>query len=482
MNKMAKNTTKELDNDSTYEISLQCEKNISPYINCSTQKISLYSHEILSQDYKYTKAKLSSQMKYIALIGKGTTDILYIWNLDNIYNHIHTIKNKKIFGIEFHPRDNAYVVVYENKVPSFYNITNHKKVSKFEKPSAAPGNIISYSFSPNGNFFGVAFTKMFVVWETTSGKRLEEYYIESPLKYFRGKVLLCITETNEINVYEISNKDNKQNYQTFKFNTKKDYNIYYTDILAGMLNTKSDRFFFVTSSAAYKINLKNGRIKTICKLNNMHIKQAQISEDCSMVIVSDLRRLYYYEIENITDEPGIILKEDFIFFEMYSNYNCLITVDNICINITDTLNTDTDEKFIWFDTNINKFERFQFSPNFDFFLGITSKNSAALYNIKTGRLVKKWKNNSTNWSECCVMVPDGSETAILATKSNDKEIKIWNMYNGNDVITLPNFNAASMYFSSNGRYLAVGCEEGTEIVRFFDISTGNYTSFINENK
>lgn len=470
----------------SYSIELNYDENNWPYKECINQKIDLYSHEEIDQNYNYIKAKMSKEVNYVALIGKGKKeelgDILYIWKMDNIYKNIKTIKKRNIYGIEFHPKENSYVIVYEDRPPCFYSIDKHARISKFKDfPSKEEtGEIISYSFSPSGCFFGISYENLFIVWKTIDGTKISSFKIKSPLKYSRGKNLLAITEENVINIYNISSKmENPELEKSFKMDPKNTFDINYTDILAGMISPDFKEFYFITNKAIYRVNLTEDKGKTeeILEFNQNNIKKAQICEDCSMFVITDLRTLYYYGLDDINSEPGKILKEDFKFFEVHPNFNYLITVDDISVNITDTSDNDVDEIFIWLDENVKKFETFYFSPDFLNLLAITSEHSASLYNIKTGRIIKKWYNKCENWSDCCKMAPETSETAIIATKSTDSEIKIWNINNGNDVITLPDFNSASMDFSKDGKFLAIGGKEGEEIARFFDLSNGDYTSF-----
>ena len=65
-----------------------------------------------------------------------------------------------------------------------------------------------------------------------------------------------------------------------------------------------------------------------------------------------------------------------------------------------------------------------------------------------------------DWSIACEMAPETSKIAVIATKSNDQTIKLWDYNNGNEVLALSGYNVHSFNFSEDGRLLACGAREG----------------------
>ena len=122
------------------------------------------------------------------------------------------------------------------------------------------------------------------------------------------------------------------------------------------------------------------------------------------------------------------------------------------------------------------FETFVLCPTFTVLLAIIDEHNAILYDTQTGKVIKKWKNELPKWNQTCQMAPETSQAAIVATKSTDDKVKIWNYYNGSEIMTLTGFNANMFSFSPKGNLLAAGGKRGYEIARVWDLTTGNFNS------
>lgn len=470
-----------------------------PYVDVKTQDFALYPHYSLPQNYKYEFSNISPDNKYIALVGKGLkdkeTDILFIWEMSNLYKNRYIWKDKKIHGVCFSPRNNSFVIVYENKPPCFYNIKNGKRISKFkDAPSseAQSGKILSYSFSPNGHFFGISYENYFLVWEVIKGERLMKYDIKSKLKFFSKNTLVSITYDDKVIVTKIDGNV-KENPESRVFSLV-DSSLSYSEINDGMVNTSETLFYMANQDFVFSLDLQNGEIKTVINFEPHNMARALFCGDCSQVVVTDYRKLYFYTISNeIQDdlvrrsendnEPtkvGTILKEKFHSFSVDFDNNILITVDNVAVNITNFYRNT--EQFIFVDENVTKFQSYSFSPDYEYILAIIDEHRAVIYSLETGRVIKKWNNICEKWSDCCIMAPPTSETAIIATKSTKDEVKIWSYQDGSDVSTLPGFDVASLCFNESGKYLAAGGKEGEEIVRVWNLENGNYFSIKHENR
>ena len=82
-----------------------------------------------------------------------------------------------------------------------------------------------------------------------------------------------------------------------------------------------------------------------------------------------------------------------------------------------------------------------------------------------------------DWSMACEMTPETSQIAVIATKSDENTIKIWDYNNGSEVLSLFGYHAHSFCFSSDGKLLACGGREGNEIARLWDLTDNSYISY-----
>ena len=98
--------------------------------------------------------------------------------------------------------------------------------------------------------------------------------------------------------------------------------------------------------------------------------------------------------------------------------------------------------------------------------------SIVLWDAATGREISKFTIKKEQISSA-VFSPDGSR---LASGSQDGTIKIWNVSNGREVLTLQGHSVSSLAFSSDGGGLASGSSDGT--VKLWDTVTGRETVHI----
>ena len=104
-------------------------------------------------------------------------------------------------------------------------------------------------------------------------------------------------------------------------------------------------------------------------------------------------------------------------------------------------------------------------------MAIIDEHSAIAYNCSNGDVIKKWKINLPNWSRACQMVPETSSFGVIATKSYNKIIKIWDYLTGTDLSTFKGFDVNNFSFSRYGNFLAAGTTEGEEIVHVWNLKT-----------
>ena len=255
------------------------------------------------------------------------------------------------------------------------------------------------------------------------------------------------------------------------------------EILACVISPDSNYLFYATRNNIMKLNLKleENNVEEIIKYED--IEKVIINDECTNAISTDMLTISFWDLNNRNND-NVLFKEKFTSIDINFKKHLLSVVDDLCINITDLEESESNipEKFIWLNENPKKFLYFTFSPDFKVLLATLDENNAISYNTETGRVIKKWRNMEDDWSMACEMAPETSQIAVIATKSDSKTIKIWDYNNGNEVLSLINYNVHSFNFSENGQLLACGAREGKEIARLWDLTDSSYNSFFYEGK
>ena len=76
------------------------------------------------------------------------------------------------------------------------------------------------------------------------------------------------------------------------------------------------------------------------------------------------------------------------------------------------------------------------------------------------------------------MVPSSSDYGVVATKSDNEIIKIYNYSTGIELMSLSGFNTFSFSFSEKGDLLCCGCVKGEEICRVWNLQTNKFYSYV----
>ena len=462
-----------LDND--YEIMLKTNEEKFKYKSVKKLPILIKGHPELSQEYKYTCPKLSKEGKYLIAIGKSKkekdADIVYIWNSKHLdRKKILEVKGlSKIEVVDFSPDENIFVIVYKDLPPVFFDFNKGEYISKCEDKKIPHNKIFSYAFSNKGKNFAIATDKDFVAYNVKTGKIKRKIISDSPIKVFRGKKAVFIDQKCKVTVIDV--KEGK-NLKEFNLTTMDELD----NILSTMMSPDKNFIYYMKKEGVYKISIDNEEIIQE-KLEEKPITDGLISEDCKICMTTDKINVKFWDLENFKS-IGDIYKEKFDSFSVNFQQSKLITCDNICIDLTDIMNDKAEQKFVWLDLNPEKFESFSFSPDFKVILAKIDEHTAISYNCITGKVIKKWKINLPNWNRACEMVPETANLGVIATKSYNKIIKIWDYLTGTDLSTFSGFDVNNFSFSKYGNYLAAGTIEGREIARVWDLTNGEEFSYI----
>ena len=470
--------------ENDYNVELKVNKEVFKYDSVKKIPIVLKGHIELPQDYTFSYPKLSKEGKYLTAIGKSKNekevDIVYIWNTKFLHKK-SVLKLKgisKIEVVEFTSDEKIFVIVYKDKPPVFFNFEKGEEVSKCEDIKSNYTKILSYSFSNKGKNFALATDKDFVVYNIKTGKRIRQIISESPIKVYRGEKAAFIDADYNVNIMDIKKGEK---IKEFKLTAMGEIG----DILSTMMSPDKKFIYYMKKDGVYKISIDEEEIVQI-KIEENLISHGLISEDCKMCMTTDMTESKFWDLEN-AKPIGNIYKEKFNSFSVNFPQSKLITSDDICIDLTDIMSNTSEQKFIWLDLNPEKFMSFSFSPDYKVLLAKIDEHTAISYNCIKGNVIKKWKINLPNWYRACEMVPETSQFGVIATKSYNKVIKIWDYLTGTDLSTFKGFDVNNFAFSKKGNFLAAGTTEGKEIARVWDLTNGdeynyNYEESKNNNK
>ena len=455
-----------------YKVELNAQKGRYNYTSCRTENIPLFGHQVLPQGFSYTMPRLSPDCKYISIIGKGKEeDKAFIWALENLDGYLYSYTSKTIENLIFSPDSKYFYILYKNEPPIKYEIKSGKESLRFESPSDQITKMICHSFSKDGKSMYIGTKTHFILWNTNNGKIQKIMKEESSKKTMKNDWQLSVRDNSEVIIF------NKFDSKLMNFNLT---DIRFShQILDCVISPDSNFFYFASKQGIFRLKLnKKEDFYELVKFNDEEINKVILDENCESAMSTDMLNINIHKLK-VDNEDNTIFKEKFSDVIINFNKKLIVTVDDLCINIT-YLGDDKKEeveRFIWLNENPSKFLFFSFSPDFSVILATLDENNAISYNTQTGRVIKKWRNMEDDWSMACEMAPETSKIAIIATKSDPHTIKIWDYNNGSEVLSLFGYNAHSFSFSSDGKLLACGAREGEEIARLWDLTDNTHISY-----
>ena len=459
-----------------YKVELNTLKGLFNYSTCRTENYPLFGHQVLPQGYVYIKPSLSPDCKYISIIGKSEIDDkIFIWSMDNLDSYLYSYTSKSIENLIFSPDSKYFYILYKSEPPIKYEIKTGKEILSFDFPQEEITQMICHSFSKDGKNLIIGTKNFFISWNVTNGKIVKFIKDDGIIKYIKNDVLFSVKDNMEFVKYNKSDAIEK------KFALPNIEKI--DDILSFVISSDLNYIYYADKNGInkYNINKNDNKIEQIMEFNKENQPtKVEIDDNCKFAMTTDMLTINIYELKNLDNYQSIPSEQ---FSDLCINFQKkkALLVDDICINIVDTTGKEL-QKYIWLNENPSKFLYFTFSPDNQVILGIIDENNAIAYNTSTGRVIKKWRNMEDDWSMACEIAPETSQVAIIATKSNDNMVKIWNYNNGSELISLYGHNAHSFCFSPDGNLLLSGAREGEEIARLWDLVNGTCYSFIYQGK
>lgn len=493
-------------------LSKKDEKSINfPYDEIGYSTINLISHDELPQDVKWSKPKISRDSKYIGVIAssikdKYTKDILYIWKLNEEQNtfqfHVKT-DHEEILTFDFittkESEDKpcytiAYVIITPYPAESiYYNIKSGHLVYKLPPYEKLLDAFDTYC-STYGRFLTVVTGKSAVVFDLLDALKLECVY-EGDYQRVFNELLFNVSGT-QLSIVEIRRHPKVQ--FTMKIPDINSYN----EILACSIESERPytNVYYVLKSGFYKIDVKQIKVNKIFSFDvDTEQTEAFISPDCKRVMTTDMSTIYFWEevtnkdADDNSNNIGVIFRQAFNYITILFDHFQLLTVDDYrisMINFKDTLsdtqtnednkteeeknqeevNQGNNETNIYLDTNMKQILSYKFSSDNKTLLTILDPNRAIIWDIQTGKIIRKWKNDAEMWYKTVEMTPDESDYTLISTKTTDNLIQLWDYSTGNEFAPLFGFNAYSVSFSSNGFFVAAGCVSGKDVATIWELN------------
>ena len=423
----------------------------------------LLGHYEMPDNLVYKSPILSNNSKYLACIGKGDEDSVFVWEVSDLYWYKYKFSYSKVDSIIFTPDSKGIIIVYENTNPIMYDLSNGKtklEFEKFEQQNGIQNSRCFYAY--DGSFFILTTSKSFTLWSLSSGKIKQNIFDESPIKTISNNHLILI----DSNLNCIIKKINDQTIlESLKLKGVESYN----DILEVKCTKDMNNLIYVIKHGIIVYNLKTKEFNGLQKFE-CSVDKAVLSDDGKYIMKTNMKNLCVYDLEKGT-AISTILKDKFKECEVFFNCKKMIIIDNISIIIQDIFNEKAPEKYIWLNKNPTKFEEVKFSSDFKILLARLNRNEAIAYDLKSGYILKKWQNLDENWLTYTLTIFGGEKVAV---KTSLFMIKIWNYRTKKEEATFYGYNSNSLCFSSDADYLACGAQNGSEIARVWDIYEQKY--------
>lgn len=423
----------------------------------------LLGHYEMPDNLVYKSPILSNNSKYLACIGKGDEDSVFVWEVSDLYWYKYKFSYSKVDSIIFTPDSKGIIIVYENTNPIMYDLSNGKtklEFEKFEQQNGIQNSRCFYAY--DGSFFILTTSKSFTLWSLSSGKIKQNIFDESPIKTISNNHLILI----DSNLNCIIKKINDQTIlESLKLKGVESYN----DILEVKCTKDMNNLIYVIKHGIIVYNLKTKEFNGLQKFE-CSVDKAVLSDDGKYIMKTNMKNLCVYDLEKGT-AISTILKDKFKECEVFFNCKKMIIIDNISIIIQDIFNEKAPEKYIWLNKNPTKFEEVKFSSDFKILLARLNRNEAIAYDLKSGYILKKWQNLDENWLTYTLTTFGGEKVAV---KTSLFMIKIWNYRTKKEEATFYGYNSNSLCFSSDADYLACGAQNGSEIARVWDIYEQKY--------
>lgn len=468
----SKKINKDFDFNTHYDIEFKKEVNMFPYSGIKKKNLPLFGHLELPQEYNYTSPSLSPDMKYLACIARGSDDIVFVWDTNNLYCFKFKYSALRVDGFAFTPDSSSIIIVYRFTCPIMYNLENGEKIRTFEKNGEENNRVgFQYSFTSDGRHFGYTSDQSFTIWSMNTGMQKKKIKNKARIKIICGEYLICINDNLICSFIKYSD-----GITDLEFKLRGIASI--EEILDCRVSLDMRYLFYVIEQGVIKYHINTKEFQGVQKFKpTSGTIKASLSPDCKYVVKTNMKYLNLYNLEN-QDTIGTILKDPFNDYKIDFANKKIIIINDICINIHDYSKEKLPEKFVWLNRNPTHFIDIKFSKDFKVLIGKVDNNNAVAYDCETGMVIRKYQNFENEYSVSCEIAPTNRVNLTnIASKSGRHSISIFDYLNCREDRTFYGFDAYSFCFSEDGSLLAVGAKNGPEIARLYNVNSGQYITF-----
>ena len=426
----------------------------------------LFGHYEMPQNLEYISPLLSPDEQFLACIGKGPIDYVFVWEISNLYWFKYKFSYTKVDCITFTPDSKSIIIIYKNTSPIMYDLSTGKIKLKFEK-NGEEDNREGYqcTFTTNGTHFALTSTQSYTLWSLRNGKIRQKITDNSPVKIIKEGYLINIDSDLNCVIKKIFDQKILVSFYIKGISTPE-------EILDGRCTDDMKNFVYVIKNGVVIYNFKNREYKGLQRFE-YGVERATLSFDGKYVMKTNMKNLCINDLEkgkNILT----ILKENFKDYKIDFNSKKIITIDNISITIRDLFDEKPKEKQVWLNKNAIKFKEIKFNRDYTILFARVDYNNIIAYDLKTGYILKKWENIEENYIDYIITNYGGDR---IATKSNSLLVKVWNFISQREEATFYGFNSNSLCFSGDGNYLVSGAKSGSEVAKIYDINKLKFATY-----
>ena len=458
---------KDLDLKSHFDLTLIKDENEFFYKKVHKVSTPLLAHYEMPENLEYKSPILSPNEKYLACIGKGDEDSVFVWEISDLYWYKYKFSYSNVDCIAFTPNSKGIIIVYSNSNPILYDLSTGKMQLEFEKNEEEENNreILQCAFTNMNTHFALTTTSSFTLWSLRTGKIKQIILDNSPIKIISNEHIIHINSELNCTIKKISDQSVIENFLIKGVESIE-------EILDARCTKDMTNLIYVIKHGIIVYNFKKKEFNGLQKFQ-CGVERATLSEDGKYIIKTNMKDFAIYDLEKGTN-INTILKDKFKEYNVDFTLKKILTIDNLSITIQDFLEDNSPEKYVWLNKNPTKFEEVKFSSDFKILLARLNRNDAVAYDLKSGFIIKKWENLDENWLDYCITTFGGEK---IATKVNLFLINVWNYSTKKEEASFYGFNSHSLFFSSDGTYLASGAKNGSEIARIWNIPDKKYGIF-----